>query len=52
MLKPGVTIPPKTKGHISLLCHCKEPHHTHGHTRTSPNPFLTHTHTFAWLNFL
>jgi len=25
-----------------LLCYRKEPHHTHGHIRTSPHLFLTH----------
>jgi len=35
--------------HFSL-CYHKEPHHTHGHTWTSPHLFLTHTHTSAQLD--
>ena len=48
----GVATQSETKSHISLLCYRKEPHHTPGHTRTSPHLFLTHTHTFAQLDLL
>jgi len=35
-----------------LLCYRKDPHHTRGHTCTSPHLFLTKTHTFAQLHLL
>jgi len=48
----GVADQSDTKSHISLVCYCKNPHHTQGHASTPPHPFLTHTHTFAQLHLL
>jgi len=50
--RAGVANQSETKSHISLVCCHKEPHHTDGHSSTSPHPFLTYTHTFAQLDLL